>query len=114
MGSAVDSVRRLPRNVKSRLRVVGGRSMKPAKDFDTQTNDEVWSDIIASESLDQPSSAIFDAASELKVIAAERLRIARIRAQYYADEYPLQTLLTLAGFAFVAGCVLRLWRANRD
>lgn len=125
MGSAVDSVRRLPKNVKSRLRVVGGRAVNPASDMEPLVDADLWADISDAESLDQPSYAIFDAAYELKLIASERAEewskiardrahLARIRAQYYADEYPVQTLLALAGVAFVTGCVLRIWRANRD
>lgn len=118
-------------NVRSRLRIVGGRSARLSGTGDSAGVTEQVSQK-ASEFADAASERISTlkdsaaiAASEWKETASERLadwrviarrqvRVARQNAAYYKNEYPVQTMLALAGFAFVVGCSLRIWRATSD
>ena len=52
--------------------------------------------------------------SDFAVTGRERLHYARQRASYLTNEYPVQTILGFAGFAFVIGFSLRIWRSNGD
>ena len=52
--------------------------------------------------------------SDLADTARDRLHYARRRANYISNEYPVQTILGFAGFAFVIGFALRIWRSNGD
>ena len=125
MGSAVGSMRRLPQNMKSRLEIVGGRSARTTSDWKEQARTKL-SDLedAGSESLQQFSETASETASELKEmvsvqaarlsqVARRSVRQARIRAAFYVNEYPLQSMVALASVAFVVGCALRIWRANR-
>jgi ElaB/YqjD/DUF883 family membrane-anchored ribosome-binding protein len=52
------------------------------------------------------------AASEWKLSAQQNAEQARSRAQFLANQYPIETIAGTAGAAFVAGFVLRIWRSN--
>ena len=52
--------------------------------------------------------------SDFADTARDRLHYARRRANYLCNEYPVQTILGFAGFAFVIGFALRIWRSNGD
>jgi ElaB/YqjD/DUF883 family membrane-anchored ribosome-binding protein len=124
LGSTVGSVR-------SRLRIVGGRSVDLRKAADpaglTEQASKKASELAdaASEKLSALKGTATSTATEWKQTANARLsewqssarrqiRVARHRAAYYKNEYPVQTMLSLAGFAVVVGCALRIWRANSD
>ncbi len=117
-------------NVRSRLRIVGGRSAKMASLGTSEISEQASqraSEIadFASEKFSSLKESAASRASEWKEIAGERVakwqtfansqvNLTRRRASYYSHEYPVQTMLSLAGFAFVMGCGLRIWRANSD
>lgn len=52
------------------------------------------------------------AAAEWKQSAQRGAQQARTRAEYLANEYPVETIAGVAGAAFVTGFALRLWRAH--
>jgi ElaB/YqjD/DUF883 family membrane-anchored ribosome-binding protein len=125
MGSAVGSMRRLPQNMKARLVVVGGRAARNTADWKEEARTKLDDlEDAGSESLQELSETASETASELKemvsvqanrlsIIARRSVRQARIRAAFYVEEYPLQSMMALASVAFVVGCTLRIWRANR-
>jgi hypothetical protein len=88
VGTAVERVRQIPErlaDMKQRFTLIRGR----ARDRAT------------------------DKATDLRDTAQDTARQVRTRAQYYANHYPVQTILGIAGVAFVFGFVLRIWRSNR-
>lgn len=59
----------------------------------------------------EKAAAIYD---KTRARTGRAIEQARWRARYYIDEYPLHVIAGIAGAAFLAGVVLRIWRSNRD
>jgi hypothetical protein len=55
-----------------------------------------------------------DAVVNIKENVAGLFRRARWRARFILDEYPLHVIGVVAGTAFVAGVVLRVWRSSHE
>jgi ElaB/YqjD/DUF883 family membrane-anchored ribosome-binding protein len=53
-------------------------------------------------------------AQDMREAAIFRARKARSEARRIANERPIETILAVAGAAFVVGVALRIWRSNRD
>jgi ElaB/YqjD/DUF883 family membrane-anchored ribosome-binding protein len=88
VGAAVDRVRHLPQrfgDMKQRLTLIRGRAR------------------------DQAAVSTTD----LSRTAQEKARQVRTRAEFYANEYPVESILAIAGAAFVLGVLLRVWRSSR-
>lgn len=58
-------------------------------------------------------AGVKDAVQQGREKATEAARRARVRARYYADEYPLQVIAVAAGVGFLVGVFLRIWRSSR-
>jgi hypothetical protein len=58
-------------------------------------------------------TGISDAYERSKWKSEELARRARSRAHLVVDKYPLHLIAAVAGTAFVAGIVLRVWRSSR-
>ena len=58
-------------------------------------------------------SGLTDAYERTKWKSEELARRARSRARYVVDNYPFHLIAGVAGAAFVAGILLRVWRSNR-
>jgi hypothetical protein len=58
-------------------------------------------------------TGITDAYERSKWKSEEVARRARTRARLVVDQYPLHLIAGVAGAAFVAGIVLRVWRSSR-
>jgi ElaB/YqjD/DUF883 family membrane-anchored ribosome-binding protein len=88
MGKAAGRARELPRRLqelRQRFVVVSGRTREDAA----------------------------SAAAEWKETAKHKAYETRTRAEHLAHEYPVQSILGAAAFAFVLGFALRIWRSNR-
>lgn len=124
IGGALGSARNIPGKMKSRLQVVGGRNAPGAASGGVadEASERVaeWKDAASDKLQDLKETAsdkmddLRSRASDWSVIARDRVIDARRRANYYANEYPLQTIAALAGLAFCVGFILRVWRANSD
>lgn len=66
----------------------------------------------AGERLGELKSTAGERVSDFADTARDRLHYARRRANHLTNEYPVQTILGFAGFAFVIGFALRIWRSN--
>ncbi|HWR36047.1 MAG TPA: hypothetical protein VN622_09285 [Clostridia bacterium] len=121
IGGTLGLVRKLPRKMKSRLRIVGGRDSAAGVARGPGESAPEWEDA-AVETLKEAATGTM---VEVRETAAQRLRQwsvvtrrqvlnARRRAAYYADNYPVQTISAFTGLAFCAGFVLRVWRSNSD
>ena len=100
LGSAVTQVRRVPdrlqgglQEAKQRFQVIRGRK---GQDVKAGVSDAV--------------EKAREAGEGLKETAQEKLSEARTRAERLSHEYPLQTIGVAAGFGFLLGIVLRVWR----
>jgi ElaB/YqjD/DUF883 family membrane-anchored ribosome-binding protein len=126
VGSAVGSMRRLPENMKSKLRVVGGRSAATTSQIAEQAGDKLgelketvgerlgeWKETAGTTGTEWREIAR-DQIAQWSAISKKEILHARRQAAYYTDEYPIRTILAFGAFAFVIGCALRMWRANSD
>jgi len=77
----------------------------------SQALDEVGQRVSAAYELVQ--SGLTDAYERTKWKSEELARRARSRARYVVDNYPFHLIAGVAGAAFVAGILLRVWRSNR-
>ena len=77
----------------------------------SQALDEVGQRVSAAYELVQ--SGLTDAYERTKWKSEELARRARSRARYVVDNYPFHLIAGVAGAAFVAGILLRIWRSNR-
>jgi len=66
-----------------------------------------------SQVLDDAGARISDAYRESARRARDLAHGARVRARYYADEYPLHVIAGAAAVGFAVGVLLRIWRSNR-
>src|SRR5512146_2173310 len=96
VGSAVESVRELPRRLQREL----PRRMQDMKQRFTVIRGRTSQDASA-------------AAAEWKQTAQHKVSQARHRAEYLAHEYPIHVIVGAAVTAFVIGFALRVWRSNR-
>ncbi len=77
----------------------------------SQALDEAGQRVSAAYELVQ--SGLTDAYERTKWKSEELARRARSRARYVVDNYPFHLIAGVAGAAFVAGILLRVWRSNR-
>jgi ElaB/YqjD/DUF883 family membrane-anchored ribosome-binding protein len=96
VGKAVETVQHLPerlQEMKQRFTVIRGRAQRDAG---------------------AKTEELKSKAGELKEEAAQRVSLARNRAEHLAHQYPLQTILAMAGLGLLMGIVLRIWRDHAD
>lgn len=96
VGKAVDTVQHLPerlQDMKRRFTVIRGRAQR---DVGAKTDELKFK------------------AGEFKDEAALRVSEARSRAERIARQYPLQTILAMAGVGLLLGMALRIWRDHAD
>ena len=67
----------------------------------------------ASKTVDQASEVVTDALARAKYRSIVVAQTARYRVRRTTHEYPLQVIGGVAATAFLAGILLRVWRANR-
>ena len=77
----------------------------------SQALDEVGQRVSAA--YERVQSGLTDAYERTKWKSEELARRARSRARYVLDNYPLHIIAGIAGMAFVAGILVRVWRSNR-
>jgi ElaB/YqjD/DUF883 family membrane-anchored ribosome-binding protein len=77
----------------------------------SQALDEVGQRVSAA--YERVQSGLTDAYERTKWTSEELARRARSRARYVVDNYPFHLIAGVAGAAFVAGILLRVWRSNR-
>ena len=65
-----------------------------------------------SEAYEQVKAAASDRLAEVRDTSAELAHRARIRTRNVIENYPLHVLAGIAGVAFLAGVLLRIWRSN--
>lgn len=144
MGTAVSTVRHLPRSVddaKFRLRIAGGRVRQSASAAAIERMDSVAERAsslrdAAAERVAKLSDEAGRRVSQLSCVAANRLeeframakveterarrnaqaRIfeARRQVRHWRQEYPVHTVAALGGAAFLVGVALRAWRSNDE
>ena len=144
VGAAVAGVRTLPRRFDvagSRLHVVSSRVRQNAAATAFELMDSAaqragnWRDsaeawlLETTERADRNWNRLSEEAGNrlqhLQYVAAQGVERAGARAQQHIystgrrlqrweEEEPLQVLATIAGVAFVAGAVIRVWRSSRD
>lgn len=67
----------------------------------------------ASEAYEDAKEQASDALGQARVRSAEVAQRARVRARGIVENYPLHVLAGVAGLAFIAGVLLRVWRSSR-
>lgn len=67
----------------------------------------------ASRTVDQAGEVIDAAMDRAKYRARMMTQTARLRVRRATNEYPLQVIGGVAATAFLAGVLLRVWKANR-
>ena len=67
----------------------------------------------ASETYEQAKAKASDTLQQARTASAELAQQARVRARGVVEEYPLHLLAAVAGLAFIAGVLLRVWRTSR-
>ena len=77
----------------------------------SQALDEVGQRMSAA--YERVQSEVTEAFERTKWKSEELARRARSRARYVLDNYPLHIIAGIAGMAFVAGILVRVWRSNR-
>jgi ElaB/YqjD/DUF883 family membrane-anchored ribosome-binding protein len=77
----------------------------------SQALDEVGQRVSAA--YDRVQSEVAEAFDRTMWKSEELARRARSRARYVLDNYPVHLIAGIAGMAFVAGILLRVWRSNR-
>ena len=95
----------------SQLKETVGDTIDDLKERSAQTLNEVRQS--ASEAYDQAKMKASDALQQARAKSAEAARRARVQTRNVMDNYPLHFLAGVAGVAFIAGVLLRIWRSSR-
>jgi hypothetical protein len=90
---------------------VSERKVDDVTDRASQALDEVGQRVSAA--YERVQVGITDAYDRSKWKSEELARRARTRARLVVDKYPLHLIAGVAGAAFIAGIVLRVWRSSR-
>ena len=88
-----------------------GETIDDLKDRSAQTLTDVRES--ASEAYDEVKAKAASKLEQVKAKSADVASRARVRARSMAENYPLHILAGVAGLAFIAGVLLRIWRSNR-
>ena len=111
VGTAVDTVQHLNerlQQMKQRLTSVRGHAREGMANAAAEWKRN------AQQTATEWKEAVEEKAEEWRRAAGRRVEATREGADRLTREYPIQTILAIAGGAFVLGAALRIWRSSNE
>jgi hypothetical protein len=106
----LDPARELPPS--HRIHPVQGRQVRKPKSKVLDLASNIQEN--ASAAYERIATVADDATYQARHKAADAMRRARNRARHVLEEYPLHVIGAVAGAAFAAGALLRIWRSSHE